>query len=369
MNRWISVMGLSVLSLSLIHCQSSDSNDDPPAQPPQPSGNPRLIIVDSAASEPYETARQSMMQTLSDGGYVEGDSLDVEYHAIDNDEAVGRDILATPAASTADLIVVNGTIAARAAKETLWGEGKVPMVFLSVTDPVGEELIGDFDTAPPANMTGVSFSVPIHTRFNVIKRRFPHDPAESLHIGLIHTDMPQSRDYRRLIEEAMAGTVRTGGQTPKTYAPLSGLTFHFREVAFVGGDNGLDAMVEAAKAHVTELDDVVDLFVSPSDILGTSRPYAQMVFETASKPLVGLGRDDVVEGWGAMGSIYPSVEDIGQQAGAMAVRLLKGTAVSEVFPETPQRTGFALDLKKTEGFGIEVDPEILKLIRPEDLVQ
>ncbi len=354
--RWLLLLALA--SVGLTHCTSD---------PADPEDGPRqIVIIDSADAEPYNTAREAMVEALRRAGFVDGGSIEIVRHEVDNDEARARATCQLVAANPPAVVVVNGTVAARAAKATL--EGDLPVVFTSVTDPVGEALIDDFDIPPPANITGVSYGVPIHMRFNVIKRRFPHDRARALRIGLVHSSMPQSRGYRRLIEAALAGAF-VGDDDLKTYARLSGLEITFREVPFVGGEGGLEAMVDAARAEIRALDGQVDLFVSPSDILGTSRPYAEMVAATASKPLIGLGRDDVVERWGALGSIYPSVPDIGQQAAAMVVRLLEGEPIGAIRPETPQRTGYALDLAVADRFGIPVPQEVLDLIRPEDLVR
>ena len=361
--RSMQVMPALLLALLCGALAGCESDPEPPEDAPR-----RVVIVDSADAEPYITARRAMVEALAAAGYVDGGSIAIERQVVDNDEERARAVLRFIAAEgTAAVIVVNGTVAARAAKATLWNS-MTPVVFTSVTDPVGEALIDDFDVPPPANITGVSYGVPIHMRFNVIKRRFPHDPSRALRIGLVHSSMPQSRGYRRLIEAALSGAFE-GDDDLKTYARLAGVEFVFREVPFLLGDDGLERMVAAARDQIRAIDGQVDVFVSPSDILGTSRPYAEMVFATATKPLVGLGRADVVDGWGALGTIYPSVPDIGQQAAAMLVRLFEGEPVSAIRPETPRRTGYALDLGKARHFGIEVPQEVLDLIRPEDLVR
>lgn len=356
--RWIPLLALcATLQVSC--------NDDP--EPPDDAPR-QVVIVDSTDTEPYTTARRSMIAALAEAGYVDGGSIAIERHVIDNDEERARATLRFIASEgTAAVVVVNGTVAARGARGTLWNT-PTPVVFTSVTDPVGEGLIDDFDTPPPANITGVAYGVPIQLRFNVIKRRFPHDPSRPLRIGLVHSSMPQSRGYRRLIEAALAGAFE-GDDDLKTYARLAGVEIIFREVPFVPGDAGLGQMVAAARDQIRAIDGQVDLFVSPSDILGTSRPYAEMVFATATKPLIGLGREDVTDGWGALGSIYPSVPDIGEQAAAMLIRLFDGQPVSAIHPETPRRTGYALDLGKARHFGIEVPQEVIDQIRPEDLVR
>ena len=90
----------------------------------------------------------------------------------------------------------------------------------------------------------------------------------------------------------------------------------------------------------------VDVFLSPIDQLGVSWQFADTVYRTATKPLIGLGRRSCAsEGWGAA-SIYPSLESVGRQAASMIVRLMEGAAVKQVFPEWPNENRNAFDLHK-----------------------
>ncbi len=353
MKKIILILQIIIIAMSLIACQDVF----------------KIAIIDSDAGEPYATARINMLKTLTDNGYVEGKNLKVIHVTINNDEEKGRKVITKLKKKKPNLFFVNGTIAARAARDVLLNDADHKVVFSCVTGPIGEGLMENLDVNPTTNFTGVSFSIPIHMRFNIIKKRYPHDRTKNLKIGLIYADMPQSHSYKRWIEEAMAGSIKTGNAKSKTYAKLSGFEFHFRMVPFVSGAYGNQQMADSAKQYVLELNNTVDVFVSPNDQMGANRPFAEMVWQNATKPLIGLGRLDVVDGWGAMGSIFPAVEEIGKQSGAMIVKVFKGDDISTIPAEIPGRSGYALDLNKITKFGITVPQEVLDLIRPEDLVQ
>ena len=84
----------------------------------------------------------------------------------------------------------------------------------------------------------------------------------------------------------------------------------------------------------------------------------------ATKPLIGITRDDVMAQWGATAVVYPSHESIGQQAAEMLKRLFTGSQPADIVPQWPSKFGFAVDLSKTRRFGIQVPVQILRLAGP-----
>jgi putative ABC transport system substrate-binding protein len=79
------------------------------------------------------------------------------------------------------------------------------------------------------------------------------------------------------------------------------------------------------------------------------------------KPLIGLVRDDVMAGWGALASVYPLHENIGELAAAMVRDLFEGKPLSEIEPQAPSRFGYAVDLHRAQALGLKVPVGILQL--------
>ena len=86
-----------------------------------------------------------------------------------------------------------------------------------------------------------------------------------------------------------------------------------------------------------------------------------MVYANATKPLIGLGRKDVMLGWGATMVIYPSPVSMGRQAARMIKELFTGRDIKKIIPEWPKEYGLAFDLDKTAEFGIKVSIEYLEM--------
>lgn len=105
----------------------------------------------------------------------------------------------------------------------------------------------------------------------------------------------------------------------------------------------------------------MDVFLSPNDQMGVQEPFAKMVWQTASKPLIGLGSRDVMLGWGATASIYPSHESMGIQSANMIIKIFKGIDIKEIPTEWPKENGFAFDLKKVKKFGLSIPVKFFEL--------
>jgi putative ABC transport system substrate-binding protein len=289
----------------------------------------RLLVVDSQAKGQYGEIRAAREDYLASNGYYKGKNLEIVNYSIDNDVKKCEALLHKELKNAYDVICVNGTQPTIAARNLAYGNPAYKFVFAGVTDPVGIGVIEDFIHPAKNNFTGVCYPIPVKSRFLFIKQLIPN----MKNIGLIYADMPQSHSYRRWLEKLIA-----------TDQDLKGIKIHFRMVPMIVGENGNQAMAETATKYVKELDPQVDVFVSPNDQMGVQKYFAQMVYRTATKPLVGLGKSDVMERWGATMSIYPSYVSMGRQSGRMICSLLEGKKISDLVPEYPRGSGFAFDL-------------------------
>lgn len=309
------------------------------------SAQKKILVIDTQKTGWPADAAVARKKYLEANGFVEGKNLTVTTVSVENDEAKASATLAAELPKNYDVIVLNGTIPGRAAKKAAFGT-KQPFVFAGITDPVGVGVIADFKSAPTANFTGVSFPVPVKSRLSFIKQVMPKVQK----IGLIFADMPQSHSYKKWLDDALAAD-----------PALKGIQVLYRMVPAVTGETGPQQMADAAKAYVTELNALVDLFISPNDQMGVSKQFVVMMDKTAKKPLCGLGRADVMDGLGATMSIFPAFDTFGVQSGRMIAEILKGKKVSDLVPEWPKQNGVAFDLDRAKKFGISVPVGLIEL--------
>ncbi|MES9990957.1 MAG: ABC transporter substrate binding protein [Candidatus Thiodiazotropha sp.] len=312
---------------------------------PQSGRYYRLLILDSQQGSPYSEVRHSMLDYLNQYGYVEGKNLELVLHTAGNDTEKAEAILHSQVATGFDVYYMGGTVATVAAKQVLYGK-KEPVVFASPTDPVGIGVIDAFNLTPKSNFTGVSYPVPVKSRFRFIRELMPHVKR----IGLIYADMPQSHSYNSWIKDMLE-------KDPY----FKDLQVVFRKVPLIKGEDGDKRMAEMAVPLIKELDAKVDLFIKPNDQLGARRHFAEMVYAHATKPLIGIVKNDVMQDWGAMAVVYPSHRSIGRQVADMVRDLFEGKPIKEITPQWPARFGYALDITKAMQFGVMIPVGLLQL--------
>lgn len=309
------------------------------------ASNVKLLIIDSQEGEPYISVREALLRNLMDFGYKENKNLTITYYSIGNSEDEFKKIWFSKNESKNqyDAIFTNGTLSSFCCKKYGFGNPEYKFIFCSVTDPVGLGLIDDFTSPPKANFTGVSYPVRIEERLQFIKKAMPGKKT----FGLVYADMPQSRSYYKWLQNALR---------QKEFMDLKII---FSKVPFVEGEKGHIAMAKQAQSSIDKLNSSVDGFISPNDQMGVQNHFTAMVYETATKPLVGLGRKDVMEGWGATLSIYPSLKHAGRQAAVMLKKVFKGIPLSQIKPEWSQ-TGVTFDLHKAQKFSLQIPQDLLK---------
>ncbi|MDD2540074.1 MAG: ABC transporter substrate binding protein [Desulfuromonadaceae bacterium] len=305
----------------------------------------KLLILDSQQGHPYNEVRASLLNALANFGYSEGKNLETTIMFSGNNVKKGELLLNDELKNSYDVIFVGGTAATLSAKNALYGKTQ-PVIFASSTDPVGIGVIQDFNSKLVANFTGVCYPVPVKTRLKFIRKLMPTART----FGLIYADMPQSHSYNSWIEKLL-----------RTDPEFKDIRIIFRSVPSVTGEHGSRIMAVNAKKYIQELDPKVDAYITPCDQMGTRKDFSKMVYSTSRKPLIGLVKDDVMDKWGAVATIYPSHESIGFQAARMIKELFEGKKISDILPEWPHRYGVAIDLKKAKKFGIDVPIELLQM--------
>jgi len=305
----------------------------------------KLLIIDSQVGEPYQSARESLLKTLEAAGYNKGKNLEITIETIGNDQKKAEEVIKANINKNFDVIFANGTVVTIAAKNTAFND-KQKFVFACVTDPVGVGVIKDFKTPPFANFTGVSFPVPVKSRLKFVKELLPKAKT----FGLIYADMPQSVSYKKWVEEIL--------QADPDFKDTKVI---FKPIELIKGDGGSEKMAAAAVPMIKQLDSQVDAFIAPNDQMGVQKYLGLAISTNSKKPFIGLGLKDVMEEWGAVASIYPSYESMGEQSAKMIIEIFKGKAIKDIMPEWPKKSGFSFNLKKAKTYGITVPAKLIEL--------
>jgi putative ABC transport system substrate-binding protein len=119
----------------------------PGAQPAKPV--PRLGYL-SPLSPPPATTGQAFLQALQELGYVDGQTISIDYRWAEGREERLPELAAELVASQPDVIYGWNTLAARAA---MLATSTIPIVFGAANDPVGAGLVTSL-ARPGGNVTG-----------------------------------------------------------------------------------------------------------------------------------------------------------------------------------------------------------------------
>lgn len=313
---------------------------------PASSDLKRVLILDSQNGEPYLSARLALIDELKDQGYIDGKNIEISYYSADGKEGRAKRILQTYADDNYDVIFINGTLANIAAYKFGFNNSRYKFVFCSVTDPVGVGIVEKLDSPTNSNFTGVAYPVSVEKRLSFLMEVLP----DARKIGVIYADMPQSHSYNRWLDEAL--------QKNK----FKHLEIIYRKVEYVPSNEGYVRMSRLAEKHVKELDSLVDVFLTPSDQLGTHREYAEVVTANSNKPLMGLSENEIMADWGAHFAYYMDQDSAGRTAARMIIRILKGEPIKAIIPVTPQGE-YGINMKRSQAIGLEYPRSIIDKAR------
>ncbi|MGH1461795.1 MAG: ABC transporter substrate-binding protein [Neptuniibacter sp.] len=300
----------------------------------------KILLIDSELAEPYNQARVAMLKEMERQGFIPEENLQVTHFSIDNNIGIGIRLLRAEAEKH-DVIFTNGTMASIAAHEFGFAHPKHKFVFCSVTDPIGLGLITQFNQPTTSNFAGVAYGIPVQERLRFLRLVLPS--AKTL--AMIHSDLPQSKSYVSWLKQEL--------RQPE----FIDLKIIFVEVPYVRGKNGPKRMSRLIEKHVVELSPIVDVFLTPSDQLGTKPEYVDTFLNHSDKPLMALTEQELSSGWGAHFGAYPSQDKAGQIAAKMIIHLINGHPIEHLEP-TFSDVEFGIHKPYSDQIGIRIPRQL-----------
>ena len=304
-------------------------------------------VVARAQGAPVRIPRMGLMdddplwdnfrQGLRDLGYVENQNIAIEYRSaesnVDRLAQAARELVALPV----DVIVVNGSPAARAAQQAT---STIPIVMVMIGDPVRAGFVASL-ARPGGNMTGYSEISPdlIGKRLAVLKECVP---AVARVAFLWNPDNASNRAIR----EALMGAIPTLG--------LQLISVPIRNADEF--DGALSAMMRGIpNAAVATNDPLIRRNMRRIiDFAATNRLPA--IYQT--KEFVAAG------GLMSYGTDEPSMF---RRGASYVHRILQGAKPADLPIEQPTRFGLTLNLKTAKALGLTI-PETL-LATADEVIQ
>ncbi|HEX9466252.1 MAG TPA: ABC transporter substrate-binding protein [Alphaproteobacteria bacterium] len=296
----------------------------------QQPGLPVIGFLHSLSSSYIEHFAPAVRQGLSESGFVEGQSVAVEYRSAEGQydrlpalvaDLVGRKVSLILAAGGSD----PGKVA-KAATTT------IPIVFVSAADPVKAGLITSFNR-PGGNITGVSL---IGSALEAKRLELLHQlvPAPAVIGALVNPKYPDADLQARELRDA-AGTIK-------------------RQIEIVSAstDRDLDTAVAALAEHGARA-----LLVVQDPFFNTRREQLVALAARHNLPAIYNQREYVEIG--GLASYGTNFKDGYRQAGIMAGKILKGASPAELPVMQPTSFELLINLKTAKALGLEVPATLL----------
>jgi putative ABC transport system substrate-binding protein len=292
---------------------------------------PRIGFVPGGALSTPITLRvaEAFRQGLREyGGYIEGQSIVVEYRsgAVDERARSVADLIRL----NVDVIVAGGTPVALVAKQAT---STIPIIVGAMADPVADGLVTSL-ARPGGNITGNTFLAPElgPKRLQLLREVVPGVRRVAI---LQHSGVYAERTMQNILEGIKSAAL--------------GIELQVLEAT---GPNDFDAAFAAmAKAHAGAL------IVLPSPMFYIN--YRRIV-DLAAKhrlPAMYVGRE-FVEAGGLM-CYGADIPGLFHRAAAYVDKILKGTKPGDLPVEQPTKFELVINLKTAKALGLTIPPSLL----------
>jgi putative ABC transport system substrate-binding protein len=292
---------------------------------------PVIGFVNSGSADASAGFAAAFRKGLGETGYVEGQTVMVEYHWLggqyDRLPVLMADLVRRRVAVITTPGITLGAIAAKAATAT------IPIVFGVADDPVRLGLVASL-ARPGGNATGSNF----FTQELIAKR-----------LGLLHELVPKAVRVAVLLNPANATSTETTLRDVQEAARSTGL-----QIRVLNADTS--AEIDTAFATL-ERERPDALFVAPSGFFTSRR--AQLADLAARQRIpAAYGQRDYVAAGGLM-SYGTSIAEMYHQVGVYTGNILKGAKPADLPVVQSTRFEFVINLKTARALGIEVPPTLL----------
>ena len=280
----------------------------------------QVAIVQLVDNGAFTEMREAFIAKMRELGYSE-DQMTFDVKDAQGDASTLNSIAAELTSSDYDLIV---SIVTPATQAVVGQEQEAPVVFISVTDPVGAGIMSSMEK-PDKNATGTSNIVPVDEIFGLAKTLTP----EVNHIGILYCT-------------GEANAVQTADKA-KAYLEENGYTYE--EVTVTNSSE----VQQAAQSLAGE----VDAIYIPID--STVQTAMAQVVEAANENGIPVyGSDPVMVQSGALGCVSVSNTQLGERSAEMADEILRGTEVADVPAEALTQYQMVVSKAAAETLGISL---------------
>ncbi len=307
---------------------------------------PHIVLLESFKSKGIQVRTKWFLTQLVEMGYHQDKTMHLTLLKANGDPSRATQLLQeTFENQKPDVIAANATLAAKAAQDFLIDK-EIPLVFFTVSDPVGAGLISQIGVPSGTNITGIVNTIDRKIKMDMVMRlveqAVPHLP---IRMGMIHSSYPSALDDLQLLQDISK--------------KRKDIVFTSYEIGFRKGEDSIHDMNREMLEVLKELEKNVDFWWPPQGPLG-GLETVQLLLEHSEIP-VAYGTRLASVKQGALMYIDPSVDGVGREAAIAVDRILKGTPAGKIPVSYPENIKIGVNLKTALKLNIVVPSDILQL--------
>ena len=297
----------------------------------QQKGMPVIGFLGSTPPGPYAPFVAAFRQGLSEGGYIDGRNVAIEYRwaegHYDRLPALAADLVRQ---RVAVILATGSTAPALAAKAAT---AEIPIVFESGGNPVAAGLVASLNR-PGGNVTGVTviFSALVPKRLDLLHQLVPKAAVLG---ALVNPNYPEADLQRRELREA---------------AKTLGLPIEVQDAT--------PTEIEAAFAVLVERKTDALLIANDPIFLSRRDQIIALAARHTVPTIYGL-RQYADEG--GLVSYGPSLTEALRQGGIYVSRILNGAKPAELPIVQPTKFELVINLKTAAALGLTIPPNVLAI--------
>lgn len=322
MKRTLALLMASALMLSLAGCsQTGGSSSSGEAE------TLRIGIIQPMEHESLDAAREGFVQALADHGYIDGDTIVLDYQNAQGDSSALLTISQRFVGDDCDLVLAIGTGAAQSiASQT----SEIPVLITAVTDPVDAGLVQSSE-APGTNVTGTNDMNPIREQLELIPEILP----DAQTVGLLYTSSEDNSILQ--IEEAKA--------------ILEEMNLDYVEQTVTGSND----VQQAVQSIVTRCDAI---YIPTDNTFASAMPLVGSVVMESGTPVI-CGATGMVEAGGLI-TLGLNYYNLGYQTGEMAVQVLEGADPASMPVQSQNQYDYVVNEEMLSALGMELPQSLLE---------
>ncbi|ROT45206.1 ABC transporter substrate-binding protein [Pusillimonas sp. NJUB218] len=294
---------------------------------PALSGAQSVAVTSIVEHPALDSLKDGVKAALEKAGFTEDKGLEWQFQTAQGNTAIAAQIARKFVGDKPDVIVA---IATPSAQAVVAATKNIPVVYAAVTDPVEAQLVPSFEPSG-TNVTGVSDQLELTRQIELIKQVVPNAKT----VGMVYN--PGEANSAVVVRQM------------RELLPDYGMT-----LAEVSAPRTVD--VGAAARSLIGRVDVI--YTSTDNNVVSAYEALVKVGNDAQIPLVASDPDSVKRG--AIAALGINYYDLGLQAGAMAVEILKGAKPGEMPSQMGEKLELHLNLDAAKKQGVTLSPDLIK---------